>query len=171
MSWVGSEFWISNKYLNDTDAIGPWTILNSKDAYHQDLQLNSWLNSDFNETGSFCFLLGGFALARLDRGLVVIQPLSSGWNHDMGENSRLQWKSIQRRLKPCWATEPGCSTLHTSDCQNQLSLFVSQLELAFYYLQSKLLTKIVIYWNKNYDITPWKDNVAIKNHSFKKLYY
>lgn len=171
MSWVGSEFWISNKYPDDTDAIGPWTILNSKDAYHQDLQLNSLrLNSDFNETGSL-LSVRGFALARLDRGLVVIQPLSSGWNHDMGGNSRLQWKSIQRRLKPCWKPQSLVVQPFTLQTARTNFLSVSPTRVGFLLLTIKAPNKNYnIMAKRNYDITPWKNNAAIKNHSFKKLY-
>lgn len=68
-------------------------------------------------------------------------------------------------------TEPGCSTLHTSDCQNQLSLFVSPTRVGFLLLTIKAPNKNYnIMAKRNYDITPWKNNAAIKNHSFKKLY-
>lgn len=145
MSWVGPEFWISNKHPNDTDAIGPWAILNSKDLYYQDLQLNSLrLNSDFNETGSL-LSVREFALARLDRGLVVIQPPSSGWNHDMGKIAGFNERAFKGFWSPAethraWLFNPS----HFRLPESTLSLCFHQLELAFYYLQSKFLTKIII---------------------------
>ena len=67
-------------------------------------------------------------------------------------------------LKP---TEPGCSTLHASDCQSQLSLFVSPTRVDFLLLTIKVPNKNYnVMAKKNYEITPWKNN-AIKNHSLK----
>ena len=131
----------------------------------------------------------GLSLAGLDRELLVIQPPLVDEIMTQGKKTRLQWESIkrtgrwstswhywnpwfQRLLEPCWITHSLIVQLFILQIARAITFLslLNHLELAFYYLQARFLTKIIMWWLNKLWHFPMEESYSYQQPLFQNIY-